>query len=116
MQAAPMGIGRLAELSGLPIKTIRYYSDLGVLRPERTEAGHRRYGQADLARLQLVHGLRELGVGLPEIQALLERGRGLREVLSAHARALEVRIRGLERQLVVTRAAAANPSPAALHR
>lgn len=117
MQAtSSFGIGRLAELSGLPVKTIRFYSDLGILRPGRTEAGHRRYDAADLARVQLVHGLRELGVGLPEIRALLEEGRELRHVLGAHANALEVRIRGLQRQLVVTRAAAADPSPAALRR
>lgn len=110
------GIGRLAELSGLPIKTIRFYSDLGILQPARTGAGHRRYDAADLAWLQLVHGLRELGVGLPEIRSLLSEGRELRQVLTAHSNALEVRIRGLQRQLVVTRAAAADPSPAALRR
>lgn len=63
-----------------------------------------------------MHGLRELGVGLPEIQSLLEERRELRQVLGAHAHALEVRIRGLQRQLVVTRAAAADASPAALRR
>ncbi|MDR0359888.1 MAG: MerR family transcriptional regulator, partial [bacterium] len=110
MQAgSSFGIGRLAELSGLPIKTIRFYSDLGILEPARTEAGHRRYDAADLARLQLVHGLRELGVGLPEIRSLLEEGRELRQVLTVHANALEVRVRGLQRQLVVTRGRRSRP-------
>src|SRR5919198_1690764 len=117
MQASTsFGIGRLAELSGLPVRTIRFYSDLGILEPARTGAGHRRYDAADLARLQLVHGLRELGVGLPAIQALLSEGQELRQVLTPHANALQVRLRALQRQLVVTRAAAADPSPAALRR
>jgi DNA-binding transcriptional MerR regulator len=43
-EQAPYSIGRLAGLSGLPVKTIRYYSDLGILPPAaRTGAGHRRY-------------------------------------------------------------------------
>jgi DNA-binding transcriptional MerR regulator len=104
-------IGRLAELSGVPIKTIRYYSDAGILPPSgRTDSRHRRYTDADLARLQLVRSLRELEVDLATIRALLDRRGDLGEVLAAHAVTLETRIRVLGRQLAVVRAAAASPS------
>jgi DNA-binding transcriptional MerR regulator len=110
-------IGRLSELSGVPIKTIRYYSDAGILPPSgRTGSRHRRYTDADLARLQLVRTLRELEVDLGTIRRLLDRGAGLEEVLAAHAATLEARIRALRRQLAVVRAAAASPSAATVRR
>jgi DNA-binding transcriptional MerR regulator len=110
-------IGGLAELSGVPIKTIRYYSDVGILPPSgRTESRHRRYTGADLARLQLVRSLRELGVDLETIGGLLDRRADLGEVLAAHAATLESRIRALRRQLAVVRAAAASPSAATVRR
>src|SRR5690348_15080794 len=112
MQELPRySIGRLAELSGLPIKTIRFYSDEGLIpAPARTDAGHRRYDEADLARLQLIRSLRDLGLDLPSIRGVLD-GRGaIGDVLAAHIRTLETRIRGLQRQLVVLRSAATSPS------
>ena len=106
-----ISIGRLAELSGLPVKTIRFYSDERLLdTPERTEAGHRRFDEADLARLQLIRSLRDLGLDLPTIRSVLDGHGALPEVIAAHVRALETRIRGLQRQLVVLRAAATSPS------
>jgi DNA-binding transcriptional MerR regulator len=114
---ATFPIGRLSELSGVPIKTIRFYSDAGILPPSgRTDSRHRRYTDADLARLQLVRSLRELEVDLDTIRALLD-GRGdISELLDAHAATLETRIRSLRRQLAVVRAAAASPSPATVRR
>jgi len=55
-----LSIGELAHLTGLPVKTIRYYSDIGLV-PEarRTDAGYRRYDDAGLARLELVRTLRD---------------------------------------------------------
>jgi DNA-binding transcriptional MerR regulator len=115
--SAPYSIGRLAELSGLPVKTIRFYSDEGLIPgPERTEAGHRRYGDADVARLQLIRSLRDLGLDLPSIRGVLE-GRGaLSDVLAAHVRTLETQIRGLQRQLAVVRSAADSPTEATVRR
>src|SRR5919109_1745001 len=103
-------IGALSELSGLPVRTIRFYSDAGLLPPaERSEAGHRRYTEADLARLNLIRSLRDLDVDLPTIARFLD-GRGdLGSVLSAHIATLEARVRALRRQLVVLRAAGESP-------
>jgi DNA-binding transcriptional MerR regulator len=110
-------IGRLATLTGLPVKTIRFYSDAGLLPPSgRTEAGHRRYTATDVARLQLVRALRDLEVDLGAIGQLLAGRRELGELLAAHAAALEARDRALHRQLAVVRAAAASPTAATLRR
>src|SRR5438309_9753463 len=117
MQATTYPIGRLAELSGVPIKTIRYYSDAGILPPSgRTDSRHRRYTDADLARLQLVRSLRELEIDLDTIRRLLDRRAELGDILAAHAATLETRIGSLRRQLAVVRAAAASPSPATVRR
>jgi DNA-binding transcriptional MerR regulator len=112
-----LAIGRLAALTGLPVKTIRFYSDAGLLPPSgRTEAGHRRYSTTDVARLQLVRALRELDLDLAAIAQLLAGRRELGELLAAHVHALEARDRVLHRQLAVLRAAAASPTEATLSR
>jgi DNA-binding transcriptional MerR regulator len=115
--AEEFSIGRLAALTGLPVKTIRFYSDTGLLPPSgRTEAGHRRYTATDVARLRLVRTLRELDVGLDTVGQLLAGRRELGELLAAHVSALEARDRAIHRQLAVARAAAASPTAATLRR
>ena len=117
MRQTTYAIGQLARLSGVPVKTIRYYADEKLLPPTgRTPAGHRRFDEADLARLQLIRSLRELGVDLPTIKAALAGHAALGDLLAAHIRTLETRIRGLQRQLVVLRAAGDSPSPATVRR
>ncbi|MEV6986300.1 MerR family transcriptional regulator [Sphaerisporangium sp. NPDC051017] len=96
-------IGELSRLSGLPVKTIRFYSDAGVLpERERTSAGYRLYGEADVARLELVRTLREIGVGLATIRSLGDRD--LRQVLDLHLRTVETQLRNLQRTRAVLRA------------
>ena len=110
-------IGALSRLSGTPVKTIRFYSDSGLLPPTgRSEAGHRRYGDDDVARLALIRSLRELEVDLPTIGRFLSGSWDLSNVLRAHIAAVEARIRVLRRQLVVLRAAADSPSPTTVRR
>ena len=56
--ATLLGIGELAERTGLSVRTIRFYSDSGVVPPAgRTDAGYRLYGPDALARLALVRTL-----------------------------------------------------------
>ena len=110
-------IGQLANLSGLPIKTIRFYSDAGLLPPAgRTESGHRRYDATDLARLQLVRSLRELDVDLATVKQVLAGGKDLGGILAAHIRTVETRIGVLRRQLAVLKAAARSPSESTVRR
>jgi DNA-binding transcriptional MerR regulator len=106
-----MSIGRLAELSGLPVKTIRFYSDERLLQPPaRTGSGHRRFDETDLARLQLIRSLQDLGLDLSTIRSVLAGHGAMPDLIAAHVRTLETQIRGLQRQLVVLRAAATSPS------
>jgi DNA-binding transcriptional MerR regulator len=102
-----ISIGELARLTGLPVKTVRYYSDIGLVpEVERTEAGYRRYDEAALGRLELVRTLRELGVDLRTIRKVLERQAGLAEVAAAHAEAIDAHIRQLRLRRTALRAIA----------
>ncbi|MEV4195800.1 MerR family transcriptional regulator [Streptomyces toxytricini] len=66
-------IGELAERAGVTVKTVRFYSDRGLL-PEtaRSAGGHRRYGSGALDRLGLIRSLRALDLPLPEVRRVVE--------------------------------------------
>ncbi|MGE7434123.1 MULTISPECIES: helix-turn-helix domain-containing protein [Kitasatospora] len=100
-------IGDLSRLTGIPVKTIRFWSDAGVVPPtDRTPAGYRLYDRAALARLDLVRTLRDLGVDLATIHRVLARETTVAEVAAAHAEALDVQIRTLRLRRAVLRAVA----------
>jgi cob(I)alamin adenosyltransferase len=64
-------IGNLAKATGLTVRTLRYYDLVGLLSPStRTEAGHRRYGAAEIQRLYRILALRSLGFRLSAIAEL----------------------------------------------
>ncbi|MGW1767791.1 helix-turn-helix domain-containing protein [Streptomyces sp. NPDC002073] len=67
-------IGELAERAGVTVKTVRFYSDGGLL-PEagRSGGGHRRYGPEALDRLRLIRSLRALDLPVPDVGRVLER-------------------------------------------
>jgi DNA-binding transcriptional MerR regulator len=66
-------IGDLARITGLSIKTIRYYERRRLLEPpSRTEAGYRLYGSEEVARLQFIQRAKLLGLTLEEIRELVE--------------------------------------------
>jgi DNA-binding transcriptional MerR regulator len=65
-------VGELAERTGLTVRTLHHYDAIGLLKPSRrTPAGHRLYDDADVARLQQIQSLRELGFGLEQIGEVL---------------------------------------------
>ncbi|MGW1741768.1 MerR family transcriptional regulator [Nocardia sp. NPDC001965] len=98
-------IGALAERTGLSVKTIRYYSDTGIVPPtEHSPAGYRLYDARALARLELVRTLRALDIDLATVRAILAREISLSAVAAAHADALEVQIRALRLRRAVLRA------------
>lgn len=66
-----MNIGIASEKSGLPSKTIRYYEDIGLLRPARTDNGYRDYSTADIHRLRFLQRSRSLGFSVDECRQLL---------------------------------------------
>ncbi|GGS03152.1 MULTISPECIES: MerR family transcriptional regulator [Streptomyces] len=94
-------IGELAGATGLSVRTIRFWSDEGVLAPAaRSSGGYRLYDTASAARLELIRTLRELGLGLEEVRTVLAGERTVAEVAATHVAALDARIRALK----VTRA------------
>ncbi|MGW2518957.1 MerR family transcriptional regulator [Streptomyces sp. NPDC001617] len=100
-------IGELARRTGLTVKTIRFYSDRGIVAPtDRSPAGYRLYNIDAVARLDLVRTLRELGLDLPTIRKVVDRELSLPEVAAAHAEALAVQIRVLRLQRAVLTAVA----------
>ena len=67
-----MKIGVLAGRSGLPVKTLRYYEDLGLLPAiGRSEGGYRLFDEQSLRRLEFIRRLKTLGLSLEEIQGCL---------------------------------------------
>jgi DNA-binding transcriptional MerR regulator len=106
-------IGELARRSGVPVRTLRFWSDEGVLpETDRSTGNYRRYDAAAVARLDLVRTLRELGLGLDEVRLVLERRRSVEDVAAAHVRAIDNRIRTLRTQRAVcTLLARGAPSP-----
>ncbi|WP_328341812.1 MerR family transcriptional regulator [Streptomyces violaceus] len=66
-------VGQVAGFAGVTVRTLHHYDDIGLLVPsERSHAGHRRYSDADLDRLQQILFHRELGFPLDEVAALLD--------------------------------------------
>ncbi|MEO6199841.1 MAG: MerR family transcriptional regulator [Cryobacterium sp.] len=67
-----MHIGELAEKTGLSLRTIRHYDDIGLLKASgRTHGGFRLYSQDDLSRLTLIRRMKPLGFTLDEMIELL---------------------------------------------
>jgi DNA-binding transcriptional MerR regulator len=99
---ALLTIGQLARRSGVPARTIRFWSDEGVLpETDRSSGGYRRYDARAVARLDLVRTLRELGLGLDDVRLVLERRRSVEDVAAAHVQAIDNQIRVLRTQRAV---------------
>lgn len=101
-----MRIGEFAERAGVTPRTVRYYESLGLLGPnEREGAGFRYYTEVELARLQKINALKELGLSLEEIASVaplyfedptgLQGKRKILEILKAHLQETEGKIEAL---------------------
>lgn len=66
-----MNIGDASDRSGLPAKTIRYYEEIGLVRPDRGVNGYRDYGDADIHKLRFLQRSRGLGFSVEECRQLL---------------------------------------------
>jgi DNA-binding transcriptional MerR regulator len=114
-------VGELAHASGLSIRTVRYYDQIGLLTPSRrTSEGHRLYDANGVQRLYRICLLRRTGLALAEIgKALDDSGWDLRHAMLAHLELLDHQqgiSAALRRRLVAMVAATAptNDSPAAM--
>ena len=98
-----MKIGDVAEASGLPAKTIRYYEDIGLIRPLRGENGYRDFAGADVHKLKFLARARSLGFSIKDCRTLLslyeDRSRASADVKAlaeAHLRRVDRKIAELE--------------------
>ncbi|EJL50954.1 MULTISPECIES: Cu(I)-responsive transcriptional regulator [unclassified Rhizobium] len=66
-----MNIGQASERSGLAPKTIRYYEDIGLIRPDRGGNGYRDYAESDVHKLHFLQRSRGLGFSVEECRQLL---------------------------------------------
>ena len=66
-----MNIGEVAERAGLPPKTIRYYEDIGLIRPQRSANGYRAFRESDLHKLAFLGRARALGFSIEDCRTLL---------------------------------------------
>jgi DNA-binding transcriptional MerR regulator len=85
-------VGSLADATGLTVRTLHHWDEIGLLRPAgRTQSGHRRYSAADVERLYRILALRRLGLGLPAVEQALE-GEDLRGAVAAHLERIDAEI------------------------
>ena len=67
-----VNIGKAAKLSNLTVKTVRYYADIGLVRPlKNNSTGYRDFSEDDLARLQFVAKARKFNFSIQECEELL---------------------------------------------
>lgn len=95
-------ISRFAVLTGLSPKTLRYYDEIGLLRPESIDeaTGYRYYGVSQVQRAVNVRRWRQLGMPLDDIRQLMHQPDRVREVLLRHEQRLKVEIE--QRQQAIT--------------
>ena len=98
-----MNVGEAAQRSGLPSKTIRYYEEIGLIRPPRAANGYRDYDADDVHRLIFLRRARNLGFSIDDCRQLLalyaDRSRAshdVRAIASAHVAAIEDKVRELQ--------------------
>lgn len=107
--AKPLAVGDFAKLTGLSIRTLHYYDEIGLLKAYKDpQTGHRRYGKDDIVVLQKITTLKFLGYSLEEIQVLLLHSRfdlSLLDSLLAQKEALESQRQRIDAALkAITRA------------
>jgi DNA-binding transcriptional MerR regulator len=95
-------ISQVARLTGVNAKAIRYYESVGLLpRPARSMNHYRRYSQADINRLLLLHSIRLLGVPVVQAKSLLTEVSEARciDVQQELSRLVESRLQELDREI-----------------
>ncbi|MGW1893361.1 helix-turn-helix domain-containing protein [Streptomyces sp. NPDC002004] len=86
-------IGQLAARTGLPVKTVRYYSDIGLLTvAERSAGGHRRYAPEALEQLRLVQRLRALDTPIATVTQVATGERSLGELVAGELDVVQSRL------------------------
>lgn len=102
-----MNIGEAAAATGVSVKMIRYYEDIGLVGPAlRTYSGYRVYQDKDIQTLRFVRRARDLGFTVKQIEGLLtlwrDRGRAsadVKRIAQGHVEALEQKMRELSEMI-----------------
>lgn len=94
-------VHELAELSGVSVRTLHYYDEIGLLQPYRRDNNYRSYGPAQVDRLQQILLYREIGVGLSVIKDILDDPAfDMKAALSEHLIALQAQRNKLDNLIV----------------
>ena len=109
-------IGQVSTRTGLTVRTLRHYEELGLLRPsERLVSGHRVYGNEDLQRLYRISLLRQLGLPLSDIaRELDDSSHDLTDAINRHIEEVDQRLAALGRhreRMITVRDSLAKGSP-----
>ncbi|MDP3958850.1 MAG: Cu(I)-responsive transcriptional regulator [Pseudorhodobacter sp.] len=98
-----MNIGEVATRAGLPAKTIRYYEDIGLIKPLRGANGYRAFRDSDLNKLAFLGRARSLGFSIGDCRALLalygDSGRAsadVKAIASQHLVEIDAKIAALQ--------------------
>lgn len=104
-------VQKLSKIAGISTRTLRYYDEIGILKPARiNSSGYRIYGQNEVDRLQQILFYRELGVSLDSIKLIVTSStfdgnkalREHREKLLAKRQQLDVLIENIDKTLGVS--------------
>lgn len=98
-----MNISEVARHAGLPVKTVRYYEEIGLVHPERSANGYRSFRPRDLHRLAFVGRARSLGFSVTECRTLLQlyddparASADVKAVAQTHLDEIDAKIAGLK--------------------
>ncbi|GGB00644.1 Cu(I)-responsive transcriptional regulator [Allosediminivita pacifica] len=98
-----MNIGDVAKRAGLPAKTIRYYEDIGLVKPKRDANGYRAFAEKDLHRLAFLARARALGFSIEECRKLISlyddenrASADVKEVAEGHLTQIDAKIAQLQ--------------------
>ena len=98
-----MNVGDASRYSGLPVKTIRYYDDIGLVSPARRDNGYRAYDDKDVKKLQFLKRARHLGFSIDDCRELLSlyedtsrASADVKEIAETHLGAIDLRIEHLK--------------------
>ena len=112
MKKQPLTIGELSRRTGVPVKTLRFWSDEGLLPPAtRTSSGYRLYTEDATIRLDLVRALRDAGLGIEAVKRVLRNDLSLADALRLQLAAVEAHAASLQRVAAALRAALRTGDP-----
>lgn len=98
-----MNIGDVAQRSGLPAKTIRYYEDIDLIKPQRSANGYRQFREKDLHKLAFLGRARALGFTIEDCRALMalyendhRASADVKRIANQHLHQIDKKIEGLK--------------------